>query len=200
MFELIVVRHGQTDWNIQGQKRVMGRRPIPLNDEGRRQATAAASALAGVPLAAVYTSPVVRARETAQCILNGRDGIPLIEEEGLAEINYGDWLDKTLEEIMATEAWLTYWERGRESAVPGGERVIDVQARAVGVVKRARARYCDGVVCCVSHADVIKALCAYYLCLDLNQWQSFKIDNGSISVIRFEPDRPRIFRLNAYGY
>lgn len=200
MFELLVMRHGQTDWNIDGQKRVMGRRPIPLNRAGRDQVRRTARSLREMPLAAVYSSPVVRALQSAQLVMKGRGAIPLIEEEGLAEIDYGAWLDRELTDIMQSEAWRDYWFRGAAAQVPGGERVIDVQRRSVATVERARAQYPDGRVLCVSHADVIKALMAYYLCVPLDEWQSFKIDNASISVVRFESDRPRVWRLNANGY
>lgn len=200
MFELLVMRHGQTDWNIDGQKRVMGRRPIPLNREGRNQVRRTARSLREMPLVAIYSSPIVRALQSAQLVMQGRGAIPLIEEEGLAEIDYGAWLDRELTDIMQSEAWRDYWCRGAVAQVPGGERVIDVQRRSVAAASRARAQYPDGRILFVSHADVIKALMAYYLCVPLDEWQSFKIDNASISVVRFESDRPRVWRLNANGY
>lgn len=200
MFELIVMRHGQTDWNIRGQKRVMGRKPIPINKTGRAQVRAAAKSLKDVNLDAIYTSPVMRAVQSAQMVMRGRSGIQLIEEEGIAEIDYGDWLDKTLYEIMDTPEWVTYWKHGGSAVVPGGEEVTAVQARAVAAVERARAAHPDGSVLFVSHADVVKAMMAYYLCIPLDEWQSFKIDNASISVVRFEKDRPRVWRLNSNAY
>lgn len=84
--KIYMIRHGETDWNIV--KRLQGRSDIPLNEEGRRLARVTAKALEEVPFARIYTSPLLRAKETAQ-IIKGNRNIPFIEEERLQEISFG---------------------------------------------------------------------------------------------------------------
>lgn len=84
--KIYIMRHGETDWNII--KRLQGRSDIPLNDEGRRLARITSEALADVPFTRIYTSPLLRAKETAMIIKGNRD-IPVIEEERIQEISFG---------------------------------------------------------------------------------------------------------------
>lgn len=84
--KIYMIRHGETDWNIV--KRLQGRSDIPLNEEGKRLARVTAKALADVPFTRIYTSPLLRAKETATIIKGDRD-IPLIEEERIQEISFG---------------------------------------------------------------------------------------------------------------
>lgn len=84
--KIYMIRHGETDWNIV--KRLQGRSDIPLNDEGKRLARVTAKALEDVPFTRIYTSPLLRAKETAMIIKGERD-IPLIEEERIQEISFG---------------------------------------------------------------------------------------------------------------
>ena len=84
--KIYMMRHGETDWNII--RRLQGRSDIPLNEEGRRLARVTAEALADVPFTRIYTSPLIRAKETAMIIKGNRD-IPVIEEERIQEISFG---------------------------------------------------------------------------------------------------------------
>ena len=84
--KIYMMRHGETDWNII--KRLQGRSDIPLNEEGRRLARVTAEALADIPFTRIYTSPLLRAKETAMIIKGNRD-IPVIEEERIQEISFG---------------------------------------------------------------------------------------------------------------
>ncbi len=86
--ELYIIRHGITDWN---RKRIMqGRTDIPLNDEGRRMALEAAEEYADIHFDVCYTSPLVRAEETAEIIMKGRN-VPVIKDERLIEMNFGEY-------------------------------------------------------------------------------------------------------------
>lgn len=88
MTTLLLVRHGETDWNAEG--RLQGHTDRPLNDFGRRQARALADRLAGEDVTAVYASDLERARETAE-ILAERLGLPVVTEPDLRERNWGNW-------------------------------------------------------------------------------------------------------------
>lgn len=84
--KIYIMRHGETDWNVE--KRLQGRTDIPLNNSGKRLAKVTAEALRIVPFDLAYTSPLSRAKETAEIILNGRD-IQVIDDERLIEISFG---------------------------------------------------------------------------------------------------------------
>lgn len=84
--KIYMIRHGETDWNIV--KRLQGRSDIPLNEEGRRLASVTAEALKDIPFTRIYTSPLLRAKETAM-IIKGDRNIPLIEEDRIQEISFG---------------------------------------------------------------------------------------------------------------
>lgn len=84
--KIYIIRHGETDWNVV--KRLQGRSDIPLNEEGRRLARVTAEALADIPFTRIYTSPLLRAKETAMIIKGNRD-IPVIEDERIQEISFG---------------------------------------------------------------------------------------------------------------
>lgn len=85
---LYIMRHGQTDWNER--RKLQGRTDIPLNEEGRRMAERAGEEYRDIPLDLCFTSPLIRARETAEIVLRGR-GIPLIPDERLMEMGFGEY-------------------------------------------------------------------------------------------------------------
>lgn len=86
LMKIYIIRHGETDWNVV--KRLQGRSDIPLNEEGRRLARVTAEALTDIPFTRIYTSPLLRAKETAMIIKGNRD-IPMIEDERIQEISFG---------------------------------------------------------------------------------------------------------------
>src|SRR3989338_9506142 len=122
MLELLVIRHGQTDWNVN--QKVMGRGPVPLNATGREQARILAEYIKDHPLDAIYTSPVRRTVETAEMIREGREKLALTHEEGLAEIDYGDWVDLHFDELFEKyrEEWMRYRANPEEFRPSGGEK------------------------------------------------------------------------------
>jgi alpha-ribazole phosphatase len=153
---LILVRHGLTDWNIEG--RYQGRLDIPLNAEGRKQAEALRTRLENTPFERVYSSPLQRAFETAQIIARGE---PIRSDTRLAEIDHGDWQGKTHEEI-ATE-WPHQWHAWKSDpdgfTPPGGESIADVQLR----VREFLTEIEGEAILCVSHGVVIQAFLARML-------------------------------------
>lgn len=150
---LILVRHGLTDWNIEG--RYQGRLDIPLNAEGRKQAEALRTRLENTPFERVYSSPLQRALETAQIIARGK---PIRRDPRLAEIDHGDWQGKTHQEI-ATE-WPHQWHAWKSDpdrfTPPGGESIAGVQSR----VREFLAEIEGEAILCVSHGVVIQAFLA----------------------------------------
>lgn len=191
MFELFLLRHGQTDWNVE--HRVMGDKPIPLNTNGKAQARAVAKLFKDIQFDAVYSSPVKRAIQTAQPILKGRDTISLFEEPGFAEINYGDWVGRLFSEITELKG---YFEQPLNVPIPNGETLENVQKRAITAIENMRAKH-NGRILGISHADVIKLVLIHYLGLGFNDMNKFRIDNASLTVLHFNAVKnPRVIAVN----
>jgi probable phosphoglycerate mutase len=137
------VRHGETDWNRD--RLIMGRRDVPLNGTGRSQAVDAARALLGVPIAAVWSSPLIRARETAEAIAF-RVGLPVALEEGLMERGWGALEGRPVA------------ERPSRRYVPSGGESLEVFARRV-LAAADRIALGPSPAVIVSHSGVYRVLC-----------------------------------------
>ena len=193
MTTFLLVRHAST---ATLGHRITGRMPgIRLTDEGRREAAALASSWAGVPMAAVCSSPLERARETASP-LAAAQGVPVEIVSGLEEVDYGNWTGRTIEELAEDPAWRLYNEFRSGTRIPGGELALELQQRAVGALEAIRARYENGTVAVVSHSDVIKAVLAFYLGMPLDFVLRLEVDPASVSVLALEEWGPRVRALN----
>jgi 2,3-bisphosphoglycerate-dependent phosphoglycerate mutase len=201
MTTLLLIRHGRTSANTAGI--LAGRSPgVELDEVGRKQAAAVGERLAGVPLAAMITSPLRRCRQTAQAILAVRDGQSATIENGLIECGYGDWTGKPLRELAKDKLWSTVQQQPSAVRFPGGESMVEMAARAVGTVRDWDARLTaergpDAVWAAVSHGDVIKAILADALGLHLDQFQRLLVDPASVSIIRYTPTRPFLVTMNS---
>ena len=190
---LLLIRHGETDWNRSGQ--VMGNQPIPLNRTGEQQACACADMLAQTPIAGIYTSPVLRAVQTAE-IVGRMHAVPVHHTPGLSEIGVGDWINrywKELDEDPAKRDWYLHPDRARPS---GGETLCDVQQRAVAAVEQALQVTQETPYVFVSHGDVIRALLAHYLRLDLNALRHARIDHAGVSGLEVTESATHLLVLN----
>lgn len=187
MNEFLFIRHGQTDWN--SAQRVMGRQPIPLNKVGRDQAAKIAAYLKDTEAAAVITSPVKRAVETAQIIVDSRPGLKLIVEEGLNEIDYGEWVNLTITEVTANypDVWENYHGRPEDMVIPGGETLKQALGRTIETMERLKKKYPEGRLLLVSHADVIKLAIVGLMGWPINMFKSFSMDNGGMILLREHP-------------
>ena len=193
MLEILLIRHGQTDWNRD--RRIMGRKDIPLNRAGKSEAKELARALKGVAIDAIYTSPVLRAVETARFLLDGRGG-RVVHIDDMAEIDYGHWIGKTFEEVVPEKEFHVYHKTPRKACPPGGEPMCEVYERSVRFIEKIRKKHKRGRVAVVSHADVIKTVLVHYLDMDLNDLLKFRIDNASISLLWFHKERRRVMAVN----
>jgi broad specificity phosphatase PhoE len=192
-FQLILVRHGLTDWNVD--RRLLGRVDIGLNEAGREQALAAAGALRSFPVRAVLSSPQVRARETADPIADAL-GLEIEVEPDLDEVWLSEaWQGRTVDELRddaEMERFLS--DPSRRSARI--EPIEDVQGRAVAAVERLRRDRAGETVVVVSHGDPLRAIVAYYVGLPLADFRRLLIDNGSVSLVRFHARGPQLAILN----
>ena len=156
MTTIFLVRHGATEWNVH--KRAQGQADVPLTDKGRLQALDAAKQLSTFDIAAVYSSDLQRAFDTAQAIAHVQ-GLDVITDERLREIDQGEWTGLPVAEIE--RRWPELWGAARHyNARPGGESPQEVRARGLAAVKDAVAAHPDGGVVAVSHGGTIRWICA----------------------------------------
>jgi uncharacterized phosphatase len=122
MTTLLLVRHGETDWNAEG--RLQGHTDRPLNDYGRRQAKELADRLAAEEIAAIYASDLARAKETAE-IVGERLGLTVVVDPDLREKNWGSWEGLTSEERLTVEFEGESTEEHRERILRSVERIVE---------------------------------------------------------------------------
>ncbi|MDQ1670506.1 MAG: hypothetical protein QOE40_2567 [Actinomycetota bacterium] len=203
MTTALLVRHGRTTANSAGV--LAGwTEGVSLDETGQEQVRALAKRLAGVPLAAVVASPLQRCQETAELLLQGRDGavVPCHDDERVGEVRYGDWSGKELKKLAKDPLWKVV--QGHPSAMTfpgdGGESMTAMATRAVTAVRDWNARLGeDAVYVVVSHGDVIKAILADALGMHLDQFQRIVVDPASVSVVTYTPLRPFVVRANDMG-
>jgi probable phosphomutase (TIGR03848 family) len=200
---VVLLRHGRTTANADGT--LAGRQPVELDERGREQAAAAGERLAagGVVLATVVTSPLIRCRQTVSLALPAAKAI---DDERLIECGYGDWEGQSLRKLAKEKLWPVVQQHPAGAVFPGaeGEALAGMAGRAVAAVREWDARVTaehgpEAVWLACSHGDVIKAIVADALGLHLDQFQRIMIDPGSLTVIRYTPTRPFLWRLNDTG-
>jgi phosphoserine phosphatase len=192
---LIVVRHGETLYNVQS--RYTGQSDIPLSALGEQQAAALGKRLAAEPLAAIAASDLQRARVTAQAIARYHK-LPVQEDVDLREISFGTWEGATYDEIVARDADLVqHWLADPTiHAPPGGETVIQLRDRVAPALQRWRAHYPEATILWAVHGGVIEVLLCHVLGVDLKlRWQ-FRHENASITEIDLNGEAATLVRLN----
>lgn len=150
MTTLILIRHGETEWNIEG--RYTGQSDIPLNARGFKQAQSLAQNLRAEPINAIYSSDLLRARQTAEPLRAGTD-IPLHLDKRLREIHQGEWEGLHFDEIRTRyrQAWERRKKQPLDVAPPGGETVGQVRQRVLEASRDILARYPSDHVAIISH-------------------------------------------------
>ncbi len=149
MPDLLLVRHGETDWNRDG--RVQGQTDTPLNAAGRAQAHLLAADLSSTPLVAVYASDLARARVTADTVA-ALHGLVVETDVDLREKNFGTWEGLTAGEIEER------FPAAARRRFGDGETTEEVATRAIRAVDRIRARHPTGTVLVVSHGGTLRAI------------------------------------------
>jgi len=186
---LLFIRHGQTTWNID--HRLPGQLPgVPLNDMGRQQAARLAEALTVLPISAIISSPLERARDTAAYLALGRN-LELQLEPALMDTDVGPWAGQKIEELSKNDpAWKAY-VKDPTVAPEGIETFPQVQRRVVAAVERwCEQDHIGDYPAFIAHADVIKLLVAHYAGLEVACAASLFIDNASVSLVEVEKDQP----------
>jgi len=191
----VLVRHGETAWNREEVFR--GRADVPLNDTGLAQARAVARSLEDEPVEAVYSSPLVRAIDTAKAIAAVHK-LHVSIHEGLTDFDCGEWQGQTLGSVRENYAELfQQWADAPHTVrLPGGETLDLVRDRAVRAVHEIFTRSEGTTVVVVTHRVINKVLLCALLGLDNSHFWNIFQSNACANRIVFGPHGPEIHSLN----
>lgn len=157
-----------------------------------------AERFSGLAVAAVYSSPLERARETAAPIADAVSRTVVVDR-GLVECDFGAWTGAELAKLRKLPEWRTVQRFPSGWRFPEGESFAECQARLLETVERYRREHPGGVVVAVSHADCIKAAFASFLGTGLDLFQRIDVGPCSTSAVALAPDGPFVLALNSYG-
>jgi probable phosphoglycerate mutase len=192
---MLLVRHGRTP--TTGQI-LPGRTPgLHLSEEGRKEADAVAVRIGPLKkVAAVYASPLERARETAMPVARACARAVRIER-GLIECDFGEWTGSKLNRLAQRPEWSVVQRYPSGFRVPGGESFSEMQARIVSTLARLVEAHRGATVVAVSHADPIKAAVAHALGIHLDLFQRIAIGTASITAIAYRREGPTVLTVNS---
>ena len=192
---LLLVRHAEPDESARG--RCCGVLDVPLSPRGRRQSGALARELATTPLAAVYSSPLRRALETAEPIAAAH-GLVAETHEGFRELDFGELEGERYEDVAASrpELFRSWMETPTQVRFPGGEAFRDLQARALAAAEELRGRHPGESVAVVSHGGVTRAVLAAALSMPDEALFRLDQDYGAVSVVDWIGATPVVRAVN----
>jgi len=196
MTSIILVRHGQTEWNRI--ERFRGRADIPLNETGLAQAEATGKRIAAEwhPIA-VYTSPLSRSVKTAEAIA-GHFNMEVQPHPGLVDIDYGQW--QGLSPVEARQRWPedidAWYSRPHMAHIPGGETLDDLRRRAMHTVNELAARHAGETIVLVGHTVINRIILLGVLGLGNHRFWHLKQDTCAINVFESENDDFVLVSLN----
>lgn len=192
---LLLVRHARTP--TTGSV-LPGRAPgLHLSDEGRTEADAVAARIGSLKgVAAVYASPLERARETAMPVARAC-GRAVRIERGLIECDFGEWTGAKLSRLQQRPEWSVVQRYPSGFRFPGGESFTEMQARIVSAIARLVGSHRGATVVAVSHADPIKAAVAHALGTHLDLFQRIAITTASITAIAYRREGPMVLTVNS---
>jgi broad specificity phosphatase PhoE len=193
---LFLIRHGETDWN--NEHRIQGNTDTPLNANGIAQAKQLAARIAGEKIAALYASPLARARATAEIIAD-KAGVALILDDRLKEKGLGDLEGLTVDEfeLRYPDLYRGWISSADHFPLPGEESPAQLRERIVAFLDDLRTRHTNGArVAIVTHGGTISMFVSTLIGLAVNQRSPFWFDNASITLADLTGARPRVKLLN----
>lgn len=192
---IFLLRHGETDWNRE--RRIMGRRPVPLSERGRAQLLALAPHLGPLGIEKIFTSPLPRARSTAELIAEQLGRVPVLDDEGLTEVHYGAWEGRKFGELIHEPDFHDYWKEPVATPCPGGgESLLDVQERVFAAMARVVEAAAGRPAVVVSHGDPLRVVLCGCLQVDLAELRRIRLDNGGLSAIELTGDWAEVKFVN----
>lgn len=196
MTKFLLIRHATT---AAVGKKLSGRVPgVHLDEPGRAQAQLLARHLKGQPLAAIYSSPLERAVETATPLANALKLTCALEEDFL-EIDFGAWTDRSFPELELDADFKRFNSFRSGTRIPGGETMQEAQSRMLRGLEKLAFSHPGETVAVVSHSDMIKSAIAFYAGIHLDMFQRIEISPASVSVIEVYDDFAKIMLLNYTG-
>ncbi len=195
MTHIYLVRHGQTDWNKEEIFR--GTTDIPLNEMGRMEAQLASEALRAMPVKAVYSSPLARAKETATAIADCH-GLDVRIIEGFQDICFGDWQGVSHKTVQKQypDLYRLWLEDPYAVTFPGGENLEAVQTRAVKAVREIVSDHPEDTVVVVSHRVTNRALICGVAGIRLSRFWQLGQDTAAINLLTWKKDYFTLACLN----
>jgi len=191
-----LVRHGHTD--AAGKRLTGWAAGVHLNETGRQQAEHLIKRLDGIRLDAIYSSPLERCRETAAPLAKARR-LSVHIRRRLIETGYGEWTGRSIAQVRKTKLWRTVERVPSAMRFPGGESLLEVQARAVDEINRIAQAHPKGVVVVVSHADPIRLVIAQVAGADVDHLHRLVVDTCSITAVSLDDAVPRLLKVNDTG-
>lgn len=196
MTTFLLIRHGETD--AVGRS-IMGWAPgWHLNENGRRQVERLAARLAPLPIRAIYTSPLERAVETAEAIA-GAHGLAPVADADFGEFHAGEWQGVTLTDLEQRDDWRRFSSFHSGTRAPGGEIVIETQARMARKIHELAGRHPGETVAIVSHGEPLRAAVAFFLGIPLDLLARFEISPASLSVLELDDRGSKVLCVNDRG-
>jgi probable phosphomutase (TIGR03848 family) len=168
---------------------------VRLNAAGREQAERLGAKMAGRGIAALYSSPLERALETAEPIARTLQ-LNVEVREALGEVRFGDWTGKRMDELARDPHWEMFNRYRSGTRAPGGELAVESQARMVVELETLRERHPDQTIAVVSHADIIRAALVYYLGVPIDLYQRIECRPASFSTLTLSDWGPQVLGLN----
>ena len=197
MTTILLIRHAENEYVAKG--RLAGRLPnVHLNENGKSQADQLAEALSKAPIKAIYSSPLERCLETAQPLAQAI-GLELIARNGLLEIDFGEWQNRTLKQLRRRKLWKIVQGNPARMQFPNGETFADAQIRIVRELESISKKHKPKeLVACFSHADLIRLAVSYYIGTPLDLFQRIAISPASISTLHLGDFGVRVLNVNSF--
>ncbi|MFC1906916.1 histidine phosphatase family protein [Chloroflexota bacterium] len=198
MTEIILARHGETEWNVKEVFR--GRIDVDLTETGIKQAELLADYLSKTEIQAVYSSPLKRSLKMAELIA-GHHKLAVTSAPGLIDFDFGEWHGLSHDEVKDkyNELYHKWLDSPHQLKMPGGENLDEVTERAMGVVREAISRH-SGTVVLVAHRVVNKVLICALLGLDNSHFWNIRQDVGAITTFDYDNGRFVLAEHNNISY
>ena len=204
MIQLFLVRHGLTEWNLTN--RFQGWSDVPMNSEGYNQVGKLAKQLSGIQFAAVYSSDLCRAAQTAELIIaqSEHQHTPLVVQKcfDLREISFGDWEGLTFQDISQSDPEaVNHWVNGLDTFnPPGGESLAQLAERMKKFTKELLGNFSPDMVTqpilLVAHGGSLQLLLCLFLGVSIERYWQFHIEPASLSELQIYPEGAILNRLN----
>jgi ribonuclease H / adenosylcobalamin/alpha-ribazole phosphatase len=193
---VLLIRHASTD---AVRASLTGRHEgVALNDNGRAECVRLARALASDPIAAVYSSPMERALDTARAIADVHH-LDVQIVRALNEVDFGEWTGLTFQDLDRDPAWHHYNDARSTARIPGGESASQVQARVVHALESIHASHPGALVAAVTHAELIRYAVLYARGEPLDRWNHVEVAPASITPIAWDARGARVLTPSAFG-